>query len=334
MNKTTLAVLALLLVGCSSAVPPPTLAPTLPPPSVTPSKDVATTQTEDARVAALLTVTASQPGNSGVKPPTPGAGPAASPSAKTPAIVAHRGGAGLAPENTLAAFENALKLGVDMVECDVHLSKDGEVVVMHDPNLSRTTNGSGEIGDLPLAELKKLNAAAKFTGGTRSVPPQPVPTLAELLDLVKGKAGIQIEIKLAAGNARYPGIERKVIDLVNARGMADQVILISFDFPTLQEAKKLDPRIKTGALVRNDWFLLRPNPDQVVGDAIAATGADYFMPTSGPVTEALVKAVHARGLKIGVWTVNAPQDMRRYAGYGVDAITSDRPDELKSVLGR
>jgi glycerophosphoryl diester phosphodiesterase len=248
----------------------------------------------------------------------------------TPLVVAHRGGAALAPENTLAAFENALKLGVDMVECDVHLSQDGQVVVMHDPDVSRTTNGSGQIGELTLADLKQLNAAAKFPGGYAA---QTIPTLAELLDLVKGKAGIQIEIKVNAVGARYPGIEQKVIDLVNARGMTNEVIIISFDFPTLKQVKAIDAHIKTGALVRADWFLLR-NPDKSVSEAIEQTGADYFMPTASPVNQAIVEAAHARGIKMGVWTVDTSADMKRYAGYGVDAITTNRPDELKRVLGR
>lgn len=279
---------------------------------------VATTPTPEptANVNAILTATAP-------KPPT-------NTTSKT-LVVAHRGGAALAPENTLFAFENALKLGVDMVECDVHLSKDGQVVVMHDPDVSRTTNGRGLISDLTSAELRQLNASAKFSGG--SVPVQPVPTLGELLDLVKGKTGIQIEIKLSASNTRYPGIEQKVIDLVNARGMANDVIIISFDFPTLTQVKQIDARIKIGALVRADWFLLR-SPEKSVSDAIEQTGADYFMPTASPVNQAIVEAAHARGIKMGVWTVDTLSDMKRYAEYGVDAITTNRPDELKRVLGR
>ncbi|MBI4789860.1 MAG: glycerophosphodiester phosphodiesterase [Chloroflexi bacterium] len=248
-------------------------------------------------------------------------------------VVAHRGGSALAPENTLGAFTNALQIGVDMVETDVHVSKDGELVIMHDPSVSTTTNGSGQIGDLLLADIKKLNAAAKFADAKWS--PQEVPTLAQVLDTVKGKTGIQIEIKLTAGNARYPGIERKVVDQVNARGMADQVIVISFDFPTIKAIKAIDARIKTGALARADYLSSRGNnSEKIVEDVIATTGADYFMPTSGPVTEALVKAVHGRGIKIGTWTVNTAEEMRRLAGWGVDGITSDRPDELKKVLGR
>lgn len=249
-------------------------------------------------------------------------------------VVAHRGGAALAPENTLAAFENALKLGVDQVECDVHLSKDGELIVMHDPDVSRTTNGVGQIGELTLAEIKKLNAAAKFSGGTFAA--QPPPTLGELLDLVKGKAGIQVEIKLAAGNARYPGIEKKVADALAARGMTGQAVVISFDFPTLKDIKAIDPRIKTGALVNSQWMSARmtKSPEQIVDEVAKTTSADYFMPTSASVSEPLVKATHARGLKMGVWTVDASGEMKRLAGWGVDAITSNRPDELRSVLSK
>lgn len=251
---------------------------------------------------------------------------------RSPLVVAHRGGAALAPENTLGAFANAIQLGVDMVECDVHLSKDGHVIVMHDAEVSRTTNGRGYISDLTLAELKQLNAAAKFSGGYAA---QTVPTLDELLDLVKGKTPIQIEIKVDAKGQRYAGIEQKVVDAVRARGMINQVIVISFDFPTLKEVKRLEPRIATGALVRADWFSARGNNvERIVQDAIDATGADYFMPTYAPVTEALVNAVHARGLKIGVWTVDNASDMTRLAGWGVDAITTNRPDELKRVLGK
>ena len=291
-------IVAILLAACSTPVAP-TATPTTVPPTVTP-------------IAPTIVPTTAAP--------------------KT-LIVAHRGGAALAPENTLGAFENAIKLGVDQVECDVHLSKDGELVVMHDPVVSRTTNGTGEIPDLTLAEIKKLNAAAKFPGG---FPAQTVPTLGELLDLSKGKTDIQIEIKTMATGARYPGIEKKVIDAVAARGMINNVIIISFDFPTLKEIKTLEPRLKTGALVNAGWMssrMLAP-PEKLVADALDATGADYFMPPFGSVFPELVQAVRARGIKIGTWTVNSASEMKRLADLGVDAITSDKPDELKKVLGR
>lgn len=266
----------------------------------------------------------------------PATGPSPAPKASSPKVlvVAHRGGAALAPENTLGAFDNALKIGVDMVECDVHLSRDGEVVVMHDPDVSRTTNGSGQIGSLTLAELKKLNAAAKFGNG--AWPEERIPTLGELLDRVKGKADIQIEIKTTAAGARYPGIEQKVVALLSARGMTQAALVISFDFPTLVDIKALDSRIKTGALVTAPWMVARASrsPEEVLEEVIKATNAEYFMPALAAVTEPLVKATHARGLKMGVWTVDATSDMTRLAGFGVDALTSNKPDELKRALGR
>lgn len=265
----------------------------------------------------------------------PATTPTPEPTAANVLVVAHRGGAALAPENTLGAFANAIKIGVDMVECDVHLSKDGEVVVMHDADLMRTTDGDGLICNLTLAELRQLNAAAKFAGGTWPTV-EPVPTLGEVLDAVKGQALVQIEIKADKFPGRYEGIEQKVIDEVQARGMADQVIIISFDFATLVDVKRIDPNIKTGALANASWMIARliKTPEQIVDEVIESTGADYFMPTAGNVSDDLVNAVHARGLKIGTWTVDAPVDMQRLAGLGIDAITTNKPDELKRVLGK
>jgi glycerophosphoryl diester phosphodiesterase len=324
MKKFSFLLLLILLVAC--AAPAPTVAPSAPASTVAPSAPALTI----APSAPAPTIAPSAPAPI-ITPSAPAL--TVAPSApRKPLVVAHRGGAALAPENTLAAFANAIKLGVDMVECDVHLSKDGQVVVMHDPDVSRTTDGRGQIGDLTLAELKTLNAAAKFPGGYAA---QTVPTLAELLDLVKGKTILQIEVKVNARQQRYPDIERKVLEQVNARGMINDVIVISFDFPTLVEFKTLEPRVKTGALLRADWFTARGNhAEKIVADAMEASRADYLMPTFAPVTETLVNVVHARGFQIGVWTVDNSADMTRLAGWGVDAITTNRPDELKRVLGR
>ncbi len=248
--------------------------------------------------------------------------------------VAHRGGAALAPENTLGAFANAISIGVDMVECDVHLSKDGELVVMHDPDLTRTTDGRGFIYQMNLSELAGLNAAAKFRAA--AWPVEPVPTLGQVLDLVQGKTSIQIEIKVEKFLGRYTGIEQKVIDAVTARGMVDDVVIISFDFPTIAEVKKLDPRFKTGALMSTvDLNQSSKNPyDQYVEEIIQQTNADYIMPSSAAVSDLLIKAAHARGLKMGVWTVNTAGEMRRMAEWGVDAITTNDSVLLKQVLGK
>ncbi len=252
---------------------------------------------------------------------------------KRPLKVAHRGGAGLAPENTLAAFRKGLEYHPDAVELDLHLSKDGELVVMHDPDVLRTTDGIGLISDLTLAELKKLNAAAKYKGSM--VEPEPVPTLQEVLDIVKGRSGVQIEIKMRADGQRYPGIESKVIEVVRSRSMLRDVVLISFDFPTLQEIKALEPQIETCALISSKYlsrFDVRQDATPVAED-LAAQGFRCVGVNQKWMTDALVSALRTHGFRMGVWTVNDPFSIQKFAKLGVDFITSDRPDLLNQILG-
>src|SRR5271157_5303017 len=148
--------------------------------------------------------------------------------------VAHRGGAQLAPENTLAAFRNALTLPVDAIELDVHMSRDGRLVVFHDHVVDKCTNGSGNLRELDFAYLRSLNAAARFPGGWPE--PQQIPTLREVLELAKGHAQVHIEVKSMKRNGtfgRYPNIAETVVEEVRSTGMLDQVLVISFDWTIL-----------------------------------------------------------------------------------------------------
>src|SRR5947207_1873208 len=167
--------------------------------------------------------------------------------------IAHRGGAGLAPENTLAAFHNALSLPIDGVECDVHLSRDGQIIVFHDYTVERLTDGQGNLLDLDLRYLRSLIAAAHFPGGWPE--PQQIPTLREVLELVKGQLKVYIEIKLSKRDGvygSYPNIADMVVDEVSVAGMLDQVLIMSFDWPVLPLIKSLEPSVQTGALVSED----------------------------------------------------------------------------------
>jgi glycerophosphoryl diester phosphodiesterase len=251
---------------------------------------------------------------------------------KRPLNVAHRGGAGLAPENTLAAFQRALELRADAVELDVHMSQDGALIVMHDADLVRTTRHVGEIGALTLEALRTLNAAANHQGN--HVDPQPIPTLHEVLALVKGRAGAQIEIKQWADQRRYPGIEAKVVDAVRHFDMLANVMVISFDFPTLQAIKALEPRIATCALLSSAYlrhFDLRRDATPVVDD-LASHGFRCVGVKHTWLTEPFFHALRQRHFQVGVWTVNDPFSMRKFADLGVDFITSDRPDLLRQAL--
>src|SRR5207248_2341299 len=177
--------------------------------------------------------------------------------------VAHRGGSLLAPENTLAAFRNALTLPVDAIELDVHMTRDGHAVVFHDNTVEGRTNGAGNILDLDFAYLRSLNAVAHFPGGWPE--PQQIPTLREVLDLTKGHVQVYIEIKQSKRNGvyrRYPHIAETVIDDVRAAGMLDQVLVISFDWSILPRVKSFAPIIQTGALVSKDVW--NPQADQAL----------------------------------------------------------------------
>lgn len=245
-----------------------------------------------------------------------------------PLVVAHRGGAALEPENTLAAFERAIALGASQIELDVHLTRDGEVVVIHDPTVDAQTDGHGRVSALTFAEVRALDAAARHPGRART---ERIPTLAEVLDLAHGRIGVQIEIKTDADGSRHPGIERKVADLVAARHMWNEVMVISFDFATLREVKACDRRLRTGALVPGEWPAQRPLA-RLAADVREQSGADWFLPPGSAIGDSTVRAVHAAGLRIGVWTVDLPADMQRFFGMGVDAITTNRPDTLLAVL--
>ena len=245
--------------------------------------------------------------------------------------VAHRGGAGLAPENTIAAFRAGLGEKADALELDVHLSSDGELVVIHDPVLARTTNAPGEVGGTTFAELRKLDASARYFGP--SVGRQLIPTLQEIIDLAKGRASLQVEIKVRSDGSRYPGIEPRVVETLRLNGMVDEAVILSFDFPTLASVKALEPRLRTCALVSRAYL-------QTVGKrgpaAVAAEMAALRVTSVGVektwLTEPLYKELRSRGLGVGVWTVDDPADMRRFAAMGVDFITSNRPDLLREAL--
>ncbi|MBI1801646.1 MAG: hypothetical protein HY259_15600 [Chloroflexi bacterium] len=247
-------------------------------------------------------------------------------------VIAHRGGAGLAPENTLASFKNGIALGADFIEMDTHLSQDGIVMVIHDPTLERTTDGAGPVAAKTQAELQKLNAAAKFQNG--KVEPQPVPTFAQVLDLVKASAGVRVEVEIKLPlQGRYAGIEEKLLKEVSDRGLESRVQVSSFDFDTLKEVKRLNPRIKTVALMSVEFFRAAPpdQPAKVVGAAQAA-GADLIAVNKDLLTAGMVAEAHQRGLKVEVWTVDSEVEMQKFIRMGVDGIISNQPDVLKKVV--
>jgi glycerophosphoryl diester phosphodiesterase len=247
--------------------------------------------------------------------------------------VAHRGGGHLAPENTLAAFRNALTMPIDAIELDVHMSRDGHIVVFHDNHVHKRTNGSGNLLDLDLTYLRSLNAAARFPGGWAE--PHQIPTLREVLELAKGHVQVYIEIKTSMRrntHGRYPNIAEEVVEAVRSQGLLDQVLVISFDWMILPMFKSLVPSIQTGAIVSdNVWNPHERHALQHLFEQASELGCNWINMNHKLFTIEMSQIAHEHGFKLGLWTVNTKTALRRFAAAGVDSLTSDRPN-LFSVL--
>lgn len=241
-------------------------------------------------------------------------------------LVGHRGAMGHAPENTMASFRKAREMGSEFVECDVHISKDGKCIVIHDESVERTTDGQGLIRDLTLSQIRKLDAgswAAKEFKGER------VPTLQDLLLWAKlhtSRRGFQMGIAIEIKNepVRYDRIEERVIKAVEDCGMESRVILISFDHGVVKRAKAVNSKISAGILYNRS-----------IEDPLRRArelGADALFPRRHLVTKDLVRKAHARGLAVATWTVNDPREMRKLLSYKIDAIASNYPDRLNRIL--
>jgi glycerophosphoryl diester phosphodiesterase len=239
-----------------------------------------------------------------------------------PLVFAHRGACKVAPENTLSAFEAAIGSGADGVELDVQYSSDGHLVVIHDLTLEALTNGSGRVMAHTLGALRVLDAGSHFGpefAGAR------IPLLNEVLDLTRGKMLVNIELKTPdTGSA---GLGADVVAAVRAHGMADQVVVSSFNPFALRRAKLAGPEIECALLVAHDlpgwmrWGVTR-----------RYSRADGVHPESVMVDKAYVTWARSVRLPVRVWTVDDETEMRRLLALGVDAVITDVPDRMIEII--
>ena len=231
--------------------------------------------------------------------------------------IAHRGASAYEPENTLRAFERAIALGATMIELDVHLSRDGHPVVIHDPDLSRTTDGTGRVGDLLLDEIQRLDAGL----GER------VPTLTQAIDLARGRAQLYIELK----GQQTPAI---VVATLRDTDFVEQAIVGSF-YPWLpQKAKFLEPAVRTSILIST-----RDQQADYLQWALAVE-ADYLHPCwehGSPtphklLTPDLIADIRGHGLGIILWHEERPEELRELVKLDVDGICTNTPDVLAAIL--
>lgn len=234
--------------------------------------------------------------------------------AKGPLIVAHRGASGLAPENTMASFELAELLGADYIELDVRLSKDGELVVIHDAKLDRTTNVSGFVHHYALKELQRMDAGSFYDPGYSN---ETISTLGEVLDRFGGRIGILIETK---DPYLYPGLEQKLAEELKRHGRLEGLMLQSFDFDSTRRMHELMPDIPIAVLINKDKH---PLSDETLDEL--ASYAAYINYNFELIDKKLIAKIHARDRKVMAWTVRSEQDERRMKRLGVDGIITDYP---------
>lgn len=245
-----------------------------------------------------------------------------------PVVVAHRGASSTRPENTIPSFEEAIRLGAGILEFDVRLSSDRVPVVIHDPAVDRTTDGTGSVHELTALELASLNA------GT-DAEPTPPPTLAEVLRCVSGRAAIAVEIKNIPGEPAFEPTRETIVEAVHAelerQAFEGAVLIISFNPSSIAASKALAPEVPTGFLTTD----LVP-PREALAYA-ASAGHDMVLPgtrASIPAGPAFVDEVHAAGLLLGTWTVDDPDTVRMLFDRGFDAVASNDPEMALAVLAR
>lgn len=244
---------------------------------------------------------------------------------KLPLVIAHRGGRKWAPENTMAAFRKSLALGVDGIELDIHRCGSGELVVIHDHDLGRTTNGVGLIKDASFGELARLSAGAWFDeelAECESFKQERIPLLKDVLDLVNGTIILNIEIKNTP--VQYPGIEEDLLELLENYGSIESIIVSSFDHKVMKDLHNKAPHIQTAVLA--DALMID------LGEYAKKMGAAYWHPYYGSIRQDAVEEAHGAGLKINAWTVNKPRDWSEAARWGIDGIVTDDPENLQSFL--
>lgn len=234
-------------------------------------------------------------------------------------IYCHRGYSGKYPENTMLAFTEATKTDTEGIELDVHLTKDGEVVVFHDERLDRITDGVGFLKDFTLKELKKLDASGAYRG---RVPVQRIPTLREYFDLV-APTGMKTNIEFKTGMFEYPGLEEKVLDILGQYAVEDRVIFSSFHAHTLLRLQALAPEIPCG--------FLRQNKLLKAGTVVKELGMRAYHPAFYQLTPKVIREVRDQGLAINTYTPNGILPLAYLLSQKVSAVITNYPERAKKL---
>ena len=234
-------------------------------------------------------------------------------------IYAHRGFSGVYPENTVLAFQKAAECGAEGIEFDVHLTKDGIPVVMHDENTVRTTGTDALIKDLTLEEFKALDAGYIKNGQFGFVAP---PTLREVFEVLK-ETGMKCNIEIKSGVYEYPNIERKILAMMDEFGLREKTIISSFNHFTVTRFKELAPDVKVGFL--EESWLIHP------GAYTRARGAECFHPFFNMLNHENMQDLRNNGIEINAWTINDEEDMQKALKLQLEIGITNWPDKFLAI---
>lgn len=233
---------------------------------------------------------------------------------------AHRGFSGKYPENTMLAFRKAVEAGADGIELDVQLTKDGEIVIIHDETINRTTNGKGAVSDYTYEELSKFDASYIYRGEAGF---NKIPTLREYFQMIKD-TDLITNIELKTGVNEYLGIEEKVWKLIKEFKLQDKVIISSFNHFSVLRMRELAPNLKYG-LLNETWMI-------DAGKYTHDLGIHCYHPIQWNLTPEVIKEIKQYGVEINTWTVNTEDRIRYMIENGIDIIIGNFPDLTKKIL--
>ena len=237
-------------------------------------------------------------------------------------VIGHRGFSAVAPENTQASFKKAMEIGVDMIELDVHLSRDGQVVVIHDDTLNRTTSGKGKVVSYTLNELKQLDAGSWFGSQFSG---ERIPALKEVLELTRSQVLLCIELKRGdLGQYTLKDLADRSLQEVEKAGMLSQVLFASFDLSAIERIREMSPGLPVALIYSKSWN----SPQEVTrGRPIPVLSF-----RSTVLTQTKASKARQEGIKVLVWTLNTKEDMEHFLNMGVDGIVTNHPDRLIRIL--
>ncbi|WP_172369462.1 glycerophosphodiester phosphodiesterase [Sporosarcina jiandibaonis] len=235
-------------------------------------------------------------------------------------IYAHRGSSGTHPENTLAAFLDAAKLPIHGIELDVHMTKDGELVVIHDEKIDRTSNGKGFVQDMTLAELRNYDFGSWFSFKFKG---EVIPTLYEVLEIYL-ETTHHLNIELKSDVINYPGMTEKVLDLIGNLNLDNRVVISSFNLDAIRTVKELAPHIETAAL------FMKPLNNPL--DYVRAIPTDALHIKARAALRPSMREVYSEGIIVRVFTINTFKYLSALKEIGVDAIFTDYPEKLYEYM--